>query len=103
MRETVEMVVTHSKNLSDNKKLTSDTMALLEEASFTRSGLARDEYDAKRWRDQVADAREQLSASRTTIINTVNDGTPTAIDNNKTLATNGTPTFTMTPKSLPPK
>lgn len=98
MRETVEMVVDHSKMLGENKKLSSDSMALLEEASNARSGLARDDYDAKRWKDEVSDARERLSASRTTIINTVNDGTPNTIDANKTLATNSTPTYTMTPE-----
>lgn len=98
MRETVEMVVTHSKTLGENKRLTSDSMALLEEAGNARSGLARDDYDAKRWKDAVADAREQLSASRTTIINAIDDGLPNTIDANKMLATNSTPTYTMTPE-----
>lgn len=98
MRETVELVVEHSKTLGENKKLTLDSMALLEEASNARSGLARDDYDAKRWKDEISDARERLSATRTTIINTVNDGTPNTIDANKTLATNTTPTYTMTPE-----
>jgi TonB family protein len=98
MRETVEMVVTHSKTLGENKKLTSDSMALLEEAGNARSGLARDDYDAKRWKDAVADAREQLSASRTTIINAVDDGPTNTIDANKMLATNSTPTYSMTPE-----
>ncbi len=93
MRETVETVIGHSKTLGENKKLTSDSMAILEEASNARSGLARDDYDARRWKDEMADARDRLTASRT-IINTVNDGTPNTIDANKTLATNSAPIIT---------
>lgn len=96
MREIVEMVVTHSKALGENKKLTTDSMALLEEASNARGNLARDEYDAKRWKEELADVREVLSASRTTIINSVNDDPPNTIDTSKTLATNSTPTYTPT-------
>ncbi len=91
MRETVEIVIGHSKSLGENKKLTSDSMALLEESSNARSGLARDDYDARRWKNEVADARERLTTSRTTIINTVNDGTPNTIDTSKILATNSAP------------
>jgi TonB family protein len=91
MRETLESVITQSKTLGENKKLTSDSMALMEEASNARSGLGRDTYDAKRWKDEMADARDSLTTSRTTIINTVNDGTPNVIDTSKTLATNSAP------------
>lgn len=98
MRETVEMVVTQSKNLGENKKLIADSMALLEEAGNARSNLARDEYDARRWKDEVADAREKMTASRTTIINAVNDGTPNTIDASKAIASTGGPIITMTPE-----
>jgi TonB family protein len=91
MRETLESVITHSKTLGENKKLTSDSMALLEEASKARSGLARDDYDAGRWKNEMDDARERLTASRTTVINTVDDGAPNPIDTSKTLATNSAP------------
>jgi protein TonB len=66
-------------------------MALLEEASKARSGLARDDYDAGRWKNEMDDARERLTASRTTVINTVDDGAPNPIDTSKTLATNSAP------------
>lgn len=98
MRETVEIVVGHSKTLGENKKVSADSMALLEEAGNARSNLARDDYDARRWKDEVADARERLTASRTTIINTVNDGTPSTIDATKTIASTGGPIITMTPE-----
>jgi TonB family protein len=94
MRETLESVIENSKTLAENKKLTSDSMALLEEASNARSGLGRDTYDAKRWKDEMADARDRLTTSRTMVINTVDDGTPSVIDTSKTLATNSAPILT---------
>lgn len=101
MREIVEMVVTQSKTLGENKKLTIDSMAILEEASNARSNLARDEYDAKRWKEELADAREWLASSRTTVINSVNDDTPNTVDTNKTLAANNNPTYTTVSEPAP--
>jgi periplasmic protein TonB len=75
MRETVEMVITQSKTVGENKKFASDAFALMEEATNARAALARDEFDAKRWKDAVADARESLANSRSTIINAA-DETP---------------------------
>ncbi len=74
MRETLEMVVTQSKEIGKDKNKTPDAMALLEEAGNSRSVLARDDYDARRWRDEVSDAREQITSSRSIVINAVNDG-----------------------------
>ena len=51
-------------------------MGLLEEATNSRSMLARDDYDARRWKDEVADSREELANSRCVITNAV-DGTTT--------------------------
>jgi TonB family protein len=72
MRETVETVVTQSKELGANKKDASTAMALLEEATNARSGLARDNYDSKRWKEEVADARESLMNTRS-VVNAVDD------------------------------
>jgi protein TonB len=35
--------------------------------------MARDDYDARRWRDEVGDARERLTNSRSVVLNAVND------------------------------
>lgn len=98
MRETVESVVAHSKTLRENTRITADSLALLEEATVARTVLARDDYDANRWKLELADARDKKSDSRTTIINTVNDGLPQTIDANKTLASTNAPIITMTPE-----
>jgi hypothetical protein len=62
MRETLELVVEQSKTIGADKSKSADAMALLEEATTTRVNLAKDDYDAKRWKDAVSDAREQLTS-----------------------------------------
>ena len=76
MRETLEIVITQSKDVGKDKAKTADAMALLEEAANSRSMLARDEYDARHWKDEVADTREQVATSRSIVVNAVNDGAP---------------------------
>jgi TonB family protein len=75
MRETLELVITQSKEIGKDKAKGADAMALLEEAANSRSRMARDDYDARHWRDEIADTREQLASSRSVVINAVNDGT----------------------------
>ncbi|MCU1289325.1 MAG: TonB family C-terminal domain protein [Acidobacteria bacterium] len=76
MRETLELVVEQTKVIGKEKDKTAHALALLEEATTTRSSLAKDDYDARRWKDEISDAREQLTSSRSVITNAVND-TPT--------------------------
>ena len=75
MRETLELVVEQSKTIGADKSKSADAMALLEEATNTRVSLAKDDYDAKRWKDAVGDAREQLTNSRS-IVNAVTEAPP---------------------------
>ncbi len=77
MRETIELVITQTKEIGKDKAKSDTAMALLEEATNSRGALARDDYDARRWKDEVADSREQLANSRSVITNAV-DGTTTA-------------------------
>lgn len=73
MRETLEIVVTQSKEISKDKAKSPDAMALMEEATTSRSMIARDDYDARRWKDEVADTREELASSRTVVLSAVNE------------------------------
>ncbi len=105
MRETLELVISQAKeNGKDNAK--ADTaMALLEEATTSRTSFARDDYDAKRWKDENADSREQLASSRSVITNAV-DGTtsPNVVPPQTVAANTGSPTSNpalMTPGSTP--
>lgn len=78
MRETVELVITQAKENGKEQAKAANAMALLEEATTSRTALARDDYDAKRWTEEVADSREQLANSRSVITNAV-DGTTTPV------------------------
>ncbi|HEX6279571.1 MAG TPA: TonB family protein, partial [Pyrinomonadaceae bacterium] len=41
--------------------------------------IARDDYDARRWRDAVADSREMMASSRSVVINAVDGSTTPAV------------------------
>lgn len=90
MRETLELVITQSKEISKDKVKTRDAMALLEEASNSRSMLARDDYDARRWSDEVADAREELANPGRVVMDATNSGT-TGTPGSETIAANTRP------------
>ena len=74
MRETLELVITQTKEVSANKAQASAAMPILDEAISARGSLGRDDYDAKRWRDAGMDIREEIAGSRSTVINAI-DGT----------------------------
>ncbi len=93
MRETLEIVVEQAKTLSSDKKQTLNALPILEEATNARVALAKDDYDANRWKQSVTDAREMIVNSRSTIINAV-DGTTETVSQN-TVASN-TPTVSST-------
>jgi protein TonB len=103
MRGTLELVVNQAKELSDSKQRSAEAFGLLEEVTNTRSTMARDAYDATRWKNEVADARERLANSQSQVMNVVDDGTPTttAAQNNNTLAAI-VPSTTKPNATLPP-
>lgn len=95
MRDTIETVITQSKTLGADKKQSQAALALLEESIVARSGLARDDYDAKRWKEEVADARESLMNSRS-VVNAVDDSAAQKMPLN-TIASNTNPPIVQTP------
>lgn len=99
MRVTLEAVVEQSKVLSKDKAQTANAMALLEEATNARSNLAKDNFDATRWKNEAADARELLASSRSVVINAVND-LPTETQN-QNVAANTTPLETKSAQIIP--
>ena len=76
MRETLELVVTQAKEISKDKVKSPDALAMLEEASTSRSMIARDDYDASKWQHELADVREDLASSRSVVLSAVTE-TPT--------------------------
>lgn len=76
MRETLELVITHSKEIGKTPSRSADAMGLLEEAINSRTMLARDDFDARHWKDEVADTREQMTNSRSVVLSAVNEANP---------------------------
>jgi len=64
-------------------------MALMEEATVARGGLARDDFDANRWKNEAADAREDLANSRSVIVNAVGETTAQPAQTNTVAANQG--------------
>lgn len=100
MRETLELVITQSKEIGKDKVKTPDAMALLEEASTSRSMLARDDYDARRWSEEMADTREGLANPGQTVADATN-GTTIGDPNGGTVAANTKP-LAKPPVTTPP-
>ncbi len=91
MRETLELVITEAKDIGQTPAKTKEAMAILEEATGSRAMLARDEYDAKRWRDEVGDTREAMTTGNMKVLTaTTQDGVNGAVAQNP--AQNNTPT-----------
>lgn len=82
MRETLETVIEQAKTLGADKKQTENALPVLEEATNARGALAKDDYDANRWKQEVTDAREMMMNSRSTIINAIDGTTETVAQNN---------------------
>jgi len=112
MRETLEMVVAQSKILSADKNQTSNAMALLEEATGARSGLARDDFDVTRWKNETADARETLANSSSVVVNAVNEpnapiiknkavANPSVVNSNTTAAAVASPQTNTVSQTIP--
>jgi TonB family protein len=91
MRETLELVITQSKTLGKDRNKTANAMALLEEAANSRSSLARDDYDARRWKDETADAREDLASSRSVILSAITENPGETLPAQNTVASNNPP------------
>jgi TonB family protein len=73
MRETLEIVVTQTKEISKDKVKSPDALAMLEEASTSRSMIARDDYDASKWQNELADVREDMASSRSVVLSAVTE------------------------------
>jgi|CXWL01.1.fsa_nt_gi protein TonB len=87
MRETLEIVITQSKEIGADKAKMSDGMALLEEASNSRGMLARDDYDSRRWKDELLDTREKMAVSQSVVMSAVN-GKPAVMPKAEMIANN---------------
>ncbi len=99
MRETLELVVTQSKEIGQTPAKAPDAMALIEEASVSRSMLSRDDYDARRWKDELSDTREKLTSTRSVVLSAVS-GEPTVVPQTTPTTTAQTSTATQPPSPV---
>jgi hypothetical protein len=88
MRETLELVVTQAREISKDKVKSPDALAMLEEASTSRSMIARDDYDASKWQHELADVREDLASSRSVVLSAVSDTPANSAPSNQAVAQN---------------
>ena len=79
LRKLLEKLVDQIKTMRRKKTSGPDALALLEEATAARGLLARDSYDGRLWKEELADARELLSMSRSIILSAV-DGDSSSPD-----------------------
>lgn len=71
MRITLELIVEQAREIGVEKERTPVLMPLLEEATAVRGLLARDSYDARRWRDEIADTREQIASAQSVVLSAI--------------------------------
>ena len=73
MRALLETLIAQAREMSIDKGRSSLMMPLLEEAVAARGSLGRDDYDTRRWRDEMADTRELLVNSHSVILSAVGE------------------------------
>lgn len=63
----LEIIVQQSKVMTIETKQPDEALTLLEAATGARSALARDEYEAAKWKNEVNDTRELIANSQTKV------------------------------------
>lgn len=84
LRELLETVIAQAREISSESGKANTAFGLLEEATASRAAIARDDYDARRWREAVADWREQMASSRSVVVNAVDGTTEMPVSGNPT-------------------
>ncbi len=84
MRELLEVVIQQATEAGADKERSKEAMAMLEEATNSRSMIARDSYDSRRWTDELADTRAKIADSHSVVRSSVVD--PNAAVAVKTIA-----------------
>jgi TonB family protein len=87
LRELSELVIQQSKSIMTQEN-SSILLALIEESSKIRSLLAKDEYDARYWKDIAEDLRQDITKSAKLIDAATDDGLIAASRDAKELTKN---------------
>jgi TonB family protein len=75
-RVLLERIVSQAKTLGTERSIGVNAMALLEEATSARSLLAKDDFDARRWSEEMADARASMANPGTSVLDATRFETP---------------------------
>ncbi|MBX3244731.1 MAG: energy transducer TonB [Acidobacteria bacterium] len=102
MRLTLELIIEQAREVGVEKERTAVLMPLLEEATAARGLLARDDYDARRWRDEIADAREQIANAQSVVLSAIVE-TPLAEPETAPALPVATKEFVITEEKAEPK
>ena len=91
MRGLLEKIVSQAKTLGSERTHGVNAVALLEEATNARSLLARDDFDSRRWSEEMADARESMANPGSAVLDatTPNASAPTPNPTNVQTPTQG--------------
>ena len=66
-RKLLETIVEQAKLMSVDEKKSNEAFAVLESAAAARATLARDEYEAAKWRGTMDDTRESMAAAQSKV------------------------------------
>ena len=61
LRASLEKIILQAKNIADDNPLGTDALALVEDASLVRCGLARNENERGHWQNECTIARQKLT------------------------------------------
>lgn len=96
----LEIIVQESKQMSVELKQPDEALSLLEAATRARSTLARDEYEAAKWKNEVIDTRELIANAQMKVSEV---DASTAVPSSGLLASNNVPVPTVFKQTEAPK
>lgn len=96
----LEIIVQQSKQMTVEMKQPDEALSLLEAATSARSTLARDEYEAAKWKNEVIDTRELIANSQMKVSEV---DASTTIPSGVLIASNNIPSPTVFKQTEAPK
>lgn len=96
----LEIIVQQSKQMTVELKQPDEAMTLLEAATGARGTLARDEYEAAKWKNEVTDTRELISNAQMKVSEV---DASTTIPSGTLIASNNIPSPTVFKQTEAPK
>lgn len=96
----LEIIVQQSKQMTVEMKQPDEALSLLEAATSARGTLARDEYEAAKWKNEVVDTRELIANSQMKVSEV---DASTTVPSGALIASNNIPSATVFKQTETPK